>query len=63
MSRRWRLNAPCPIILRTRGDGTVAAACAATDNPFNPARFARAVARACGNDGSHAAGFSGYIGP
>jgi len=31
--------------------------------PFNPARFVRAVARACGNDGSHAAGFSGYIGP
>jgi len=36
MFRPRHLNAPCPIILRTRGDGTLAAACAVADTPLNP---------------------------
>src|SRR6516165_5416992 len=33
MFRLRHLNAPCPIILRTRGDGTLAAACMVADTP------------------------------
>jgi hypothetical protein len=61
MSRPRRLNAPCPIILRTRGDGILAAACAVPDTPSNPVDSP--ATPGCGNDGSHLAGFSGYIGP
>jgi fluoroacetyl-CoA thioesterase len=52
MSRPGHLNAPCPIILRTRCPGTLAAARAAHFNPVG--------SPPCGNDGSHIAGFSGY---
>jgi fluoroacetyl-CoA thioesterase len=55
MSRPGHLNAPWPIILRTRGDGTLAAACAAADDRLQSTP-------GCGNDGSHIAGFSSYIG-
>jgi hypothetical protein len=39
MFRPRHLNAPCPIILKTPGDGTVAAACAPADNPRQSGRL------------------------
>src|SRR5215510_12312535 len=59
MCRPRHLNAPWPIILRTRCDWNPAAACAAADNPLQSGS-ARQPLPGCGNDGSPIVGFSGY---